>query len=144
MKNYMQSANDYYRHFIQPRDFIEFQSGFFLSEGIFRISGETQCNWLLQIICFQQKESGAQLVEFWKLKRIEGLDYLLQCKDSSGSILFEKTFISPDFSFDEITIWKVGTYLILPGEYNEFVKLIRNEAKSFTSNILDDHKIELN
>lgn len=140
----MQSANDYYRHFIQPRDFIEFQSGFFLSEGIFRISGETQCHWLLQIICFQEKESDAQLIEFWKLKRKEGLDYLLQCKDSSGAILFEKTFISPDFSFNEIIIWKVGTYLILPGEYNEFVKLIRNDITNHGFRNLDDNKIELN
>ncbi|WP_312175048.1 DUF6876 family protein [Chryseobacterium sp.] len=144
MKNYMQSANDYYRHFIQPRDFIEFQSGFFLSEGIFRISGETQCQWLLQIICFQQKASGVQLVEFWKLKRKEGLEYVLQCKDSSGSILFENTFISPDFLFNEITIWKIGSYLILPGEYNEFVKLIKNETANHTSKSMDDIKTKLN
>ncbi|MEC3874431.1 DUF6876 family protein [Chryseobacterium salviniae] len=144
MKNYMQSANDYYRHFIHPRDFIEFQSGFFISEGIFRISGETQIHWLLQIICFQQKELDAQLIEFWKLKRKEGLDYLLQCKDSSGNILFEKTFISPDFSFDEIIIWKVGAYLILPGEYNEFIKLIRNDETNHGFKSLDENKKELN
>lgn len=143
MKNYMQSANDYYRHFIQPRNFIEFQSGFFLSEGIFRISGEIQCQWLLQIICFQQKESDAQLIEFWNLKRKEGLDYLLKCKDSSDTVLFEKTFISPDFLFNEIIIWKVGAYLILPGEYNEFVKLIKNDATNRGLKNLDN-KIELN
>jgi len=140
----MQSANDYYRHFIQPRDFIEFQSGFFLSEGIFRISGEIQCHWLLQIICFQQKESGSQLIEFWKLKRKEGLEYLLECRDSSGRVLFEKTFMSPDFSFDEIVIWKVGTYLILPGEYNEFIKLVRSDATNYGSRNTDDNKIEMN
>lgn len=143
MKNYMQSANDYYRHFIQPRDFIEFQSGFFLSEGIYRIAGETQCQWLLQIICFQQKKSDEQLVEFWKLKRKQGLDYMLQCKDCSGTILFEKTFISPDFLFNEIIIWKVGAYIILPGEYNEFVKLIKNDATNHDYRNLDN-KIELN
>lgn len=140
----MQSANDYYRHFIQPRDFVEFRSGYFLSEGLFRISGETQCYWLLQIICFQKKASDEQLMEFWNLKRTEGLEYLLQCKDSSGNILFENTFISPDFSFDEFTIWKIGSYLILPAEYNEFVKLIRNDAADYHSRKADDFKIELN
>lgn len=139
----MQSANDYYRHFIQPRDFIEFKSGFFLSEGIFRISGETQCHWLLQIICFQQKTSGSQLMEFWNLKRKAGLEYLLQCKDSSGSVLFENIFISPDFLFDEITIWKIGSYLILPGEYNEFVKLVRSDGANDSKNV-DDIKTALN
>lgn len=144
MKNYMQSANDYYRHFIQPRDFVEYKSGYFLSEGIFRISGEIQCHWLLQIICFQPKPSVAQLLEFWTLKRKEGLEYLLQCKDSSGNILFENIFISPDFLFEEITIWKIGSYLILPAEYNEFVKLIRNEAAPHPYKNTDDIKTELN
>jgi len=140
----MQSANDYYRHFIQPRDFVEFSSGYFLSEGLFRISGETQCYWLLQIICFQEKAGGQQLMEFWNLKRTEGLEYLLQCRDSSGNALFENTFISPDFLFDEITIWKMGSYLILPTEYNEFVKLIKNDAVNHPSKKTDDLKIELN
>jgi len=144
MKNYMQSANDYYCHFTQPKDFIEFQPGFFLSEGIFRISAETQCHWLLQIICFQQKASGTQLVEFWKLKRKSGLEYLLECKDSYGSILFENTFISPDFLFDEIIIWKIGSCLILPGEYNEFIALIKKDAAKHTSNNMEDITTGLN
>ncbi|WP_089998843.1 DUF6876 family protein [Chryseobacterium taichungense] len=79
MKNYMQSANDYYRHFIQPKDFVEFYSGFFLSEGLFKISIEENCSWLLQIICFQSKTSETELFEFWTLQRKEGLEYVLQC-----------------------------------------------------------------
>lgn len=128
----MQSANDYYSHFVQPNDFVEFTSGFFLSEGIYKISVEEQCSWLLQIICFQPKSSEGELLEFWKLKRNEGLQYLLQCRDSQSNIIFEKPFVSPDFLFEEIVIWKIGNYLILPSEYNEFVKQVRNEAGTQT------------
>lgn len=143
MKNYMQSANDYYRHFIQPKDFVEFYSGFFFSEGIFKITVEEQCSWLLQIICFQPEMLETQLFEFWTLKRKEGLEYLLQCKDSQGNILFEKPFTSPDFLFDEIVIWKIGNYLILPSEYNEFMKQVRNETGTLPYQSTDA-KIELN
>lgn len=139
----MQSANDYYSHFVQPKDFVEFNSGFFLSEGIYKISVEEQCSWLLQIICFQPEASEGALLESWTLKRNDGLQYLLQGKDSRGKMIFEKTFVSPDFLFEEIVIWKMGNYLILPSEYNEFVKHIRNETGSKPYHNSDD-KTELN
>jgi hypothetical protein len=128
MKNYIQSANDYYSHFVQPKDFVEFTSGYLLSEGICRISEEEQCFWLIQIICFQPKISGDQFFESWTFKRVQGLEYILQAKDYDSNIVFEEHFPSPDFFFSEMIIWKVGNYLLLPGEYNEFVKMIKNEA----------------
>ncbi|SDH78957.1 hypothetical protein SAMN05421846_10261 [Chryseobacterium taeanense] len=128
MKNYIQSANDYYSHFVQPKDFVEFASGYLLSEGICRIAEEEQCFWLIQIICFQPKMSGDHFFESWIFKRAEGLEYILQAKDYDSNIIFEESFPSPDFFFSEIIIWKVGNYLLLPSEYDEFVKMISDKT----------------
>lgn len=140
----MQSANDYYSHFVQSKDFVEFESGYSLSEGVFKISKEEECFWLLQIICFHPKISEDNIFESWTFKREEGLAYILRAKDYNSNILFEKSFISPDFFFSEIIIWKVGNYLLLPSEYNEFVKMISNNKNTDTTYCFNNDNIKNN
>ncbi|WP_050009605.1 DUF6876 family protein [Flavobacterium sp. B17] len=142
MKNYMQSANDYYSRFVHSKNFVEFESGYLLSEGVFKISKEEECFWLLQIICFQPKISEDNIFESWTFKRVEGVAYILTAKDYNSNILFKKSFSSPDFFFNEMIIWKVGNYLLLPSEYDEFVKMISKQKD--TPNCFDTNNINKN
>ncbi|WP_312900079.1 DUF6876 family protein [Chryseobacterium taichungense] len=109
------SANTLYDAYKAAEDLYDYKEGYKLSKGIFDVSNEEDCKWLLEIILNEQSSLYCEF-QYWHLKRIEGSTFMLYCTDEEGNVLTEINDISINFFFDDLFLLVKKNLLCLPIE----------------------------
>jgi len=113
------SANTLYDAYKAAEDLYEYKQGYKLTKGIFDVSSEEDCTWLLEIILNEQPNLSCE-IQHWHFKRVEGNTFTLYCKDEDGNVLTEVNDISIRFYFDDLFLIVKKNLLCLPIEYKMY------------------------
>lgn len=93
-----------------------FAGSIFLSGGCNFIREKAQCRWLFDLIFSHQLKLKTESFQCWKLNRVDGNSFSVQCSDGNKTILVSQVISYSDFPLDEIEIWMIDSVCLLPSE----------------------------
>lgn len=94
-----------------------FAGSIYLSDGCNFIREKAQCRWLFDLIFSHQLKLKTESFQCWKLNRIDGNVFSVQCSDGNKTILVSQEISYSDFPLDEIEIWLIDGISLLKSEY---------------------------